>query len=230
MKKSRQMSESIELCVVMALAGGCMDAYSYMCRGEVFANAQTGNILLLGIYISRLEWSMALRYFMPVFAFALGICIASWVRIHFKESSRIHWRQLAVLVEALVLTGVCFLPQEFNALANGLTSLACGIQVESFRKVHGSGVATTMCIGNLRNATQNICEFSHTKDREKLLLGILYYGMILCFVVGAVLGNVAVTYFAERAILLSVVLLIVGMCMMFVDRERDKREGQEAEI
>ncbi|MFR1872716.1 MAG: YoaK family protein, partial [Coprococcus sp.] len=46
MKRSRQMSESIRLGIILALSGGFMDAYSYMCRGKVFANAQTGNILL----------------------------------------------------------------------------------------------------------------------------------------------------------------------------------------
>lgn len=43
MRRSRQMSESIELGIVLALAGGFMDAYSYMCRDGVFANAQTGD-------------------------------------------------------------------------------------------------------------------------------------------------------------------------------------------
>ena len=45
---------------------------------------------------------------------------------------------------AIVLAGVCFIPVSLNLLANSLTSLACGIQVESFRKIHGNGIATTM--------------------------------------------------------------------------------------
>ena len=60
MRRSRQMSESIELGIVLALAGGFMDAYSYMCRDGVFANAQTGNMLLLGINLSERNWGMAL--------------------------------------------------------------------------------------------------------------------------------------------------------------------------
>lgn len=53
MARSRQISESIGLGLLLALAGGFMDAYSYIERGQVFANAQTGNILLFGINISR---------------------------------------------------------------------------------------------------------------------------------------------------------------------------------
>ena len=61
LKFSKQMSESIKLGVILAIAGGFMDAYSYMCRGKVFANAQTGNILLLGINISERNWQMSIH-------------------------------------------------------------------------------------------------------------------------------------------------------------------------
>ena len=100
-----------------------------------------------------------------------------------------HWRQISVVAEAIILTIVSFLPQSHNLLANSLTSLACGIQVESFRKIHGNGIATTMCIGNLRSGTQNIYTFFQTKKREALEKGLLYYGIILCFICGAIIGN-----------------------------------------
>lgn len=41
MLKTKQISESLRLGLLLALAGGFMDAYSYIERGGVFANAQT---------------------------------------------------------------------------------------------------------------------------------------------------------------------------------------------
>ena len=137
----KQMSESIRLGIVLAIAGGFMDAYSYMCRGKVFANAQTGNILLLGIHLSEKEWNIAVRYAVPVVAFAVGIALSDMIRLRLKEKSLLHWRQISILIEAIVLAGVCFIPQKYNLPANSLTSFACGIQVESFRKIHGNGIA-----------------------------------------------------------------------------------------
>lgn len=220
MERAEQMSESIELGVVLALAGGFMDAYSYMCRDGVFANAQTGNILLLGIHLSACEWRMAVRYFFPVLAFTIGIAAADLVRILMKDRDLLHWRQLAVIFEAIVLVFVSFLSQEQNLFANSLTSLACGIQVESFRKIHGNGFATTMCIGNLRNATHNVGEYCQTKEKRKLFKGLLYFGIILCFVLGAVAGNLFVKRLEERAILVCAGILLAAFFMMFVDRER----------
>lgn len=218
----KQMSESIRLGVVLAIAGGFMDAYSYMCRDKVFANAQTGNILLLGIHLSEKEWNVALRYAIPVIAFAVGITLSDMIRIRLKEKSLLHWRQISILIEAAVLAGVCFIPQKYNLPANSLTSFACGIQVESFRKIHGNGIATTMCIGNLRSATQNMCEYWHTKEKKKLKRGFLYYGVIFCFVLGAILGNVCVEALQEKAIVICSGILFIGFIMMFVDWEKSR--------
>ncbi len=231
MQHTKQMSESFEIGIVLAMAGGFMDAYSYMCRGEVFANAQTGNILLLGIGLSEGNFRMARMYFFPVMFFILGIAIATFVRICLKGNyEKIHWRQISVLIEILALICVCFIPLSANLLANSVTSLACGIQVESFRKIRGNGMATTMCIGNLRSATQNICEFCKLRDKKLLYKGMLYYGIILFFVIGAIIGNIAVKHFGYHAIVLSTIILAIAFCMMFVDRQAKENADDEREF
>ena len=135
----RQVSETMRLGILLALSGGLMDAYSYLFRGEVFANAQTGNILLCSVALSQGEWGVAVQYAFPVLAFGLGILMTFLIRQRFRNrTNRIHWRQLGVLAEILLLTLVAFLPQQANLLANSLISLACGFQVEAFRKIHGT--------------------------------------------------------------------------------------------
>lgn len=222
MKQTKQMSESIRLGILLALSGGFMDAYSYLDRDHVFANAQTGNMLLLGINLSEGNFQAAARYFFPVFAFALGIALAELV--HIRKNRLLHWRQSAVLIEAAILAGVSFLPVSMNLLANSLTSFACGIQVESFRKIRGNGMATTMCIGNMRSGTQNLCSYFQSKDIEYLRNSALYFGIILCFVIGAVIGNLAVRRLREKAVLCCSILLLLAFVMMFIDYERDSRD------
>ena len=43
-----QRSESSAVIAVLCISGGFQDAYTYNCRDAVFANAQTGNMVLLG--------------------------------------------------------------------------------------------------------------------------------------------------------------------------------------
>ena len=204
-----------------------MDVYSYMGRDGVFANAQTGNILLVGVHLSQGDLSPALRYFLPVLCFSIGIMLSDLV--HERFSSAMHWRQLTVLVEAIILLGVALLPAEYNMLANGLTSLACGMQVESFRKIHGRGVATTMCIGNLRSALQNVDDYIITRERGFLVNGLLYFGVIAVFVFGAVLGNWCLERFGLSAIGVCSVLLLAAFFLMFSDREAVEDRGLAGE-
>ena len=52
-----QVSESFELGILLAIVGGYLDAYTYLSRGHIFANAQTGNIVLLGRNTTDLSFS-----------------------------------------------------------------------------------------------------------------------------------------------------------------------------
>ena len=54
MELDNKIKNEISLTMVMFLtfSGGLMDAYSYINRGKVFSNAQTGNLLLLGVNLS----------------------------------------------------------------------------------------------------------------------------------------------------------------------------------
>ncbi len=223
MHRAKQISESLELGVLLALSGGFMDAYSYLARDKVFANAQTGNILLVGVNISEGDFAAALRYLFPVLCFAAGIMLADLV--HDRIGTPLHWRQLTVAAEAVILFGVSFIPGTANLQANCLTSFACGMQVESFRKIHGRGVATTMCIGNLRSALQNVDDYIITHNRGFLENGLLYLGVIFTFVLGAVLGAHCINYLGLHAIIVASALLAACFFVMFVDREKAKREA-----
>ena len=91
--QDRQVSETVRLGLLLALSGGLMDAYSYLFRGEVFANAQTGNILLFSVNLSQGNWGMVKEYGCPVLAFGAGIALAFLIRQHFQRRNiRLHWR------------------------------------------------------------------------------------------------------------------------------------------
>ena len=130
-----QMSESMLTAVFIILSGGLQDSYTYLCRGKVFANAQTGNIVLLSAYLFDGEWSHCTRYLVPVLAFMLGIFVAECVHRHYKYMERVHWRQLIILSEIVLLFAVGFLPQTINTFANAVVSFVCAMQVQTFRKV-----------------------------------------------------------------------------------------------
>ena len=167
MNKKVQISESIELGILLALSGGFMDAYSYIGRGGVFANAQTGNMLLLGVHLSEGDIPDAIRYLCPVLAFTFGIALSDIVR-NLGKGGHLHWRQISVVTEAIILAIVSFFPQSHNLLANSLTSLACGIQVKLSEKFMAM-VLLQPCVSEIFEAVHKTFTLS-SRQRNGILL------------------------------------------------------------
>ena len=217
-----QMSESMLTAVFIILSGGLQDSYTYLCRGKVFANAQTGNIVLLSAYLFDGEWSHCARYFVPVLAFMLGIFVAECVHRHYKYMERVHWRQLIILSEIVLLFAVGFLPQTINTFANAVVSFVCAMQVQTFRKVRGHAYASTMCIGNMRSGTEALCAYFHTRDIAILHKALTYFGVVLLFALGAGVGSTATLHWGAGTIWLSCGLLTVSFLIMFIHDEEQK--------
>lgn len=210
-----QMSDSWQLGLLLTLAGGFQDAYSYNCRGKVFANAQTGNIVLLGQNLAVGNWPSALRYAFPLAAFLVGVYVAQWIRHLFKAHPRLHWRQIVLLIEASMLVLAGLMPQSLNTLANVLLSFACAMQVNSFRKVGGVPCATTMCIGNMRSAAELISRYHISRDPALKKTAYSYFFIIAVFAVGAALGAVISMRLGDRSIWIAAGLMLAGFAMMF---------------
>lgn len=214
---SKQYSESLRIGILLALAGGFLDAYTYLCRGKVFANAQTGNMVMLGISFLEGNTTNVIKYIIPIIAFAIGVLLAEIIRHRLLEHEKIHWRQAVLAIEIVLLIFVAFIPYDY--IANTLISLICAMQVESFRKFHGNAYATTMCTGNLRSGTEKLVIFIKNKDRKHLKIALQYYFIIFVFCFGAFIGGIFSRNIGRKAILISCIPLVLSLVIMSYKRE-----------
>ena len=229
-KHHGQMSESFLTAVFLSLSGGLQDAYTYLFRGKVFANAQTGNIVLLSANIMDGRWDKVLHYLVPLCAFALGVLAAEKMRERFQAMQRLHWRQLVVLGEVLLLFLVGFLPQEQNLLANAIVSFSCAMQVQAFRKVNGYAFASTMCIGDLRSGVEALCVWSRTREPKAKDRMLRYFGIILLFALGSGIGSKSCAWLGGRAIWISCGLLLVSFALMFIREDLEENPVIEKDL
>ncbi|WP_202804125.1 YoaK family protein [Ligilactobacillus ceti] len=212
------MSESILLAMFLAIGGGFRDAYSYNVRGHVFANAQTGNLVLLSQALARQEWQVAFKFVFPILAFIVGIYITDLIKFAFQNSKKIHWRQIILILEILMLGGVGLIPMEANHFANVIISLACAMQVEGFRNFLGLPMATTMCTGNLRSGTALLSAYTTTKNPLNLKQSHYYYFVVTMFCIGAGLGAVTSDWWGGKSIWLDAVIMVIAFGLMFRKR------------
>ena len=113
--------------------------------------------------------------------FALGILFTEWIRAKFKEYDLLHWRQIVVFCEALLLFFPAFMASgRGDTAVNILVSSSAQSKRES-RKVNGHSVATTMCTGNLRSATEQIFHYVRTRDPDTRKTILSYYEIVVFF-------------------------------------------------
>ncbi|MDD3230142.1 MAG: YoaK family protein [Oscillospiraceae bacterium] len=212
-----QTSDSFVLGAMLSFSGGLQDAYTYNIRGSVFANAQTGNVVLMSQNLMLGKFSVAFHYILPLMSFALGVFIAERIESNHKSASKIHWRQIVLLVEIFLLGAVGFLPETLNVLANVFVSFSCAMQVQSFRKVHGFGYASTMCIGNLRSGIESLSQYLRIRDKNLLFRTLHYFGIIFIFAMGSGIGGIASSVMGIHTIWISAALL--SMIVVIMKRE-----------
>ena len=73
---------------------GFWGAYTYLLRGNVFCNAQTGNVVLMGLALGSAEWAKAGYYLVPISAYILGAFVSE-----------------LMLIEMIAVLGLGFLPE-----------------------------------------------------------------------------------------------------------------------
>ncbi len=208
-----QTSESFALSAILSFSGGLQDAYTYNVRDHVFANAQTGNVVLMSQNLMTGNWITAVHYMLPLVAFALGVLITEQIENRFKHG-KIHWRQLILFIEMLLLGIVGFLPASLNVVANMMVSFSCAMQVQAFRTVQGYDYASTMCIGNLRSGTESLSRYLREKDRASLKKALNFFGIIVVFAIGAGVGGLLSQVLHTGTIWLSLALLACVAVMM----------------
>ena len=218
-KEMKHSSESYCVAALLSVTGGFLDAYTYISRDGVFANAQTGNFARLAISLAGGDLWMVLRYLIPILSFVAGVSMAMWISRRASRCGKGQWQQYSVLLEIGLLAVVTLVPNGkiSNICANVAVSFTCAVQAESFRKVLGTPFASTMCTGNLRNATEYLNQFFLEKNKTDWEKSMQYFGIDALVVLGAVAGTVMTRLLQTYATLCCCLLLSVVFLLMRKD-------------
>ena len=221
----KEMSESTIIIALLTISGGLMDAYSYFARNHVFANAQTGNIVLSTYYLLNLDFDMFYNYLSPIICFVFGVTIAEVIHYYLKENHIIHWRQIGLAIELIIILIVGFIPNSLNVLANSLLSLICGMQLSSFKKAHDNSLATTMCIGNLRQGVECLVDGIASKNSTIIKKGLFYFSLILYFIIGALIGGFLNSYLHNYTIFINLIFVSLAFILLFIKPSLEQKNS-----
>lgn len=214
---------------LFAVAGGYMDAYSFLAHGQVFSNTQTGNFVLFSLYASQGLWSQALRRLPPILAFSLGVAVAIGLSVRAKAKI---W-QAPLLCQAFELAILAALAAVGTGLPDAsvvpLISFVAALQNTSFSKVGPWSFSSVMNTGNLRDATSGWVLWSAGREstanrRKAIILSLICFS----FVVGALCGGSYTRRNLAHALWPCVAVIATGFLLTYRERRKAARAATGA--
>ena len=197
-----QRLSSVGESAALAGVGGALDAFTYLGHGHVFANAMTGNVVLLGLNAVQGEWRQALHHLLPIFSFVLGITTAKAIDLRLV-SGRIRNPDLAVLnLEIAVFAVLGCLPASApDLLITMSVAFAASLQTASFRTVEGRSYNSTFTTGNLRTLSEDAFVWLAGKRAAALRRPAQVFAIICgTFLLGILVGGLITPFLYNRTL------------------------------
>ncbi len=224
---TRRTSQSFPLAALLALAAGSIEAYSVL-HLDAFAGAQTGNVVFAAIAISRWQWSIALRYILPILAFIGGVLIARTLLTHRVAGIVRRPYRAILIVEVTLLVVMGFLPESTpRELLSVIITVAVAAQMSTFRTVVDVGYNSAFTTGNLMNALTAAHAGLVKKDQSELVHARRLFVVIACFVIGAVLGAVATREWGRHGVWFGAAVLGLALVLFITDERFERQEVVE---
>ncbi len=206
---------------------GCFGAYTYLLRGNVFCNAQTGNVVLLGMAAGSGKWMEALYYLIPISAYVAGAFVSELLPGPVKHRLPMRWDTLLIAVEMAAVLGLGFIPDSAPVqISQIIINFVASMQYNTFRQAEGVPVATTFATNHIRQIGVGLAkEVMHFRSKDKSHRGKLgrHFCMLMFFLVGAVVGTFFCNIFSGKAIWVTLIpLTVIFAALLHADLTTEK--------
>jgi uncharacterized membrane protein YoaK (UPF0700 family) len=196
---------------ILAIVGGFLDAFTFVEKGHVFANAMTGNVVLLGVFTAAGNWVQAGGHLLPIVAFLLAIVVAEILKRP-RVQRAVHWSATICLVtEILLLLIMGTLPSWVPEYCFTLSiSFIATLQNAMFPKIENHTINTVMTTGNLRHLFQTLTAIAFSHPRPDAASKVRIFGTVCAsFFSGALLGGLVSPFAHNRALWVPSALLLL---------------------
>lgn len=194
--------------LVLLAATGFVDAYTFLAHGHVFAEAQTGNLVLIGV--GAVDPSIV-PFWRPLVTFASFVAGVSAAWVLGRAATARAPQVVTLAFEVVVLTVVGFLPGSFpNAVVAATIAFAAGLQIAAFNRI-GAAKFTTVVMTSNSSATVNASlQALVTRARGDVTLAVRLVAALAAFLAGALIGALLTEAVGGRAAWFAARLFVVA--------------------
>lgn len=237
MRKRRvPIHETAYICATLAMVSGFLETYTYILKGGVFANAQTGNFALMGMAIAHGDLKKVFTYLIPMCFYVIGIALTVTMPRLLDENKLLRWDTVFVGLEICLLFVVGCLPHTVPfTVSTVAVAFICAMQYNTFKRTNNMAFSSTFCTNNLRQLALHFLDYLRTKEKQSLKNSLTYMMINGSFLLGAVIGTLCARWLGDRAVWVCCgVLVPVLLALIFGKREVESEllaeERQELQV
>ena len=205
-------------------AAGWFGAYTYLLRGGVFCNAQTANVVLLGLALGKGNLREAAYLLVPIGAYFAGAFFSEYLGKTVKRLHFLRWDTILIGLEIITVIILGFLPESVpNQVTQVTLNFICSMQFNTFRQIEGIPASTTFVTNHIRQVGSNLAKYVRHRDQASAKLVKTHGSMIFFFLLGGVACTAGCRIFAYRSIWgAAVILLVIFIRLVYADRSYEK--------
>jgi uncharacterized membrane protein YoaK (UPF0700 family) len=214
-------STTLRFALLLTVANAFLDSYTYLARGGVFANVQTGNVIFFALRMSERKPVSALAHVWPILAFIAGVGLASYLKSGRVEAYLTHPLRWTMALQVAVLAVIGFVPSTVpHTYVTVPISFVAAVQIGLFRSIGDLVYLPVATTGNLMRLVESGYDgFVEGKEESRRAFGI-YALLTMFFAGGAVIGALPTRAWSVHAIWLPAGFLAVTLALFIVDEPR----------
>lgn len=215
------MKSALRVPALLSAVGGFLDSFVWILHGNVFANAQTGNIVLMGVSAAQGNWPQALRQLAPAVAFFFGVFAAQWLRNQRPSQGLFSAAMLSLYIEVAILIVVGLLPSWFpNPPIIIIIAFVTALQSSSFDHVEKWSYNSVVTTGNLRSTIKSFYSgVFPLHDANALRETQVFATVCASFALGAFVGAALTMRFEAIALAFPITLLLLTLLFCFQEMQ-----------
>jgi uncharacterized membrane protein YoaK (UPF0700 family) len=207
--------ETLPVAALLILAAGQLDAYTYVAHGGVFANAMTGNIVIMTVRFTDGDWHRAIPFIGPLVAYVLGVMMAACLKRPPLRRFFPHPAESSLALEIAFLVLVAFLPDVVPdmLIVSGIAFVAA-LQATAFTRIESFDFTSVTTSANLRRFAEGFMASVVFDEEGKFRRQWRFFLTVcLCFIAGALMGAVTTAMWGNQAVWLPIITLSIAFIL-----------------
>ena len=212
--------------ILMTIAG-FFGAYTFLLRGNVFCNAQTGNVVLMGMALGSGDIKEGLFFLIPISAYVFGSFASEILPNPVKYKGPLRWDTILIIVEMIVVFLLGFVPESAPVqISQVAINFIASMQYNTFRQAEGMPMATTFATNHIRQIGVTLAKKVKHKDRSHDAYNAKinrHLEMLLYFFSGSLIGTMLCNRFLGKALWATLIpFTVVLVAFLYADLVTEK--------